>query len=48
MFVFETANRIVVEEPRFRHATYFYEIEEPLPVSCQVIRHLTSGPGLQM
>ncbi len=36
VFVFETANRIVVEEPKFRHATYFFEIEEPLPISCQV------------
>ena len=36
LFVFETANRIVVEEPKFNHATYFFEIEEPLPTSCQV------------
>lgn len=36
LFVFETANRIIVEEPKFSHATYFFEIEEPLPTSCQV------------
>ncbi len=37
VFVFVTANRIVVEEPKFSHATYFFEIEEPLPISCQVL-----------
>ena len=26
---------MVVEEPKFSHATYFFEIEEPLPISCQ-------------
>ena len=35
VFVFETANRIVVEEPKFSHATYFFEIEEPLAICCQ-------------
>lgn len=36
VFVFETANRIVVEKTKREHATYFFEIEEPLAVSCQV------------
>jgi hypothetical protein len=35
VFVFEAANRIVVEKPEFKHATYFFEIEEPLPVASQ-------------
>lgn len=37
MFVFETANRIVVEKPQRWHATYFFEIEEPLPIPCQAL-----------
>ena len=36
VFVFEAANRIVLEKPKYSHATYFFEIEEPLPISCQV------------
>ena len=36
MFVFEGANRIVVEKPCYGHATYFFDLEEPLPVSAQV------------
>ena len=36
MFVFEAANRIVVEKPEYSHATYFFELEQPLPVHAQV------------
>ena len=36
MFVFEAANRIVVEKPCYGHATYFFDLEEPLPVTDQV------------
>ena len=36
MFVSEAGNRIVLEKPKYSHATYFFEIEEPLPISCQV------------
>lgn len=36
VFVFEAANRMVLEKPKYNHATYFFEIEEPLPISCQV------------
>lgn len=36
LFVFEAGNRIVMEKPKYSHATYFFEIEEPLPISCQV------------
>ena len=39
MFVFEAANRIVVEKPEYSHATYFFELEQPLPVHAQVGRH---------
>lgn len=35
VFVFEGANRIVVEKPCYGHATYFFDLEEPLPVSSQ-------------
>jgi hypothetical protein len=37
MFVFEAGNRIVLEKPKYSHATYFIEIEEPLPISCQMM-----------
>ena len=36
--MFEGANRIVVEKPCYGHATYFFDLEEPLPVSAQVCR----------
>ena len=39
MFVFEAANRIVVEKPEYSHATYFFELEQPLPVHAQVKQH---------
>ena len=35
VFVFEGANRIVVEKPCYGHATYFFDLEEPLSVSSQ-------------
>ena len=39
VFVFEAANRIVVEVPEYKHATYFFDLEQPLPVSAQVCRN---------
>lgn len=36
IFVFEKANRIVCEKPEYGHATYFFELEQPMPVSDQV------------
>ncbi|CAL8465089.1 g4624 [Coccomyxa elongata] len=38
VFVFEAANRIVVEKPEYANATYFFDMEEPLPVAAQVQR----------
>ena len=35
--MFESANRIVVEKPNYGHATYFFDLEEPLPVADQVM-----------
>lgn len=48
VFVFEDANRIVVEKPCYGHATYFFDLEEPLPVSAQVQRLIAvlSVPGV--
>ncbi|DBA75526.1 hypothetical protein WJX79_007572 [Trebouxia sp. C0005] len=48
VFVFEGANRIVVEKPCYGHATYFFDLEEPLPVSAQVQRLIAvlSVPGV--
>ena len=37
VFIFESANRIVVEKPNYGHATYFFDLEEPLPVADQVL-----------
>ena len=37
VFIFESANRIVVEKPNYGHATYFFDLEEPLPVADQVM-----------
>ena len=36
VFVLESANRIAVEKPCYGHATYFFDLEEPLSVSEQV------------
>lgn len=36
LFVFEAANRIVVEKPEYANASYFFDLEEPLPVAAQV------------
>lgn len=36
VFVFETAHRIVVETPEYGNATYFFELESPMPVTAQV------------
>lgn len=36
VFVLENANRIAVEKPCYGHATYFFDLEEPLSVSEQV------------
>ncbi|KAL3156076.1 hypothetical protein ABBQ32_013064 [Trebouxia sp. C0010 RCD-2024] len=48
VFVFAKANRIVVEKPCYGHATYFFDLEEPLPVSSQVQRLIAvlSVPGV--
>jgi hypothetical protein len=35
VFVFEACNRIVVEVPEYKFATYFFDLEEPLPVAAQ-------------
>lgn len=45
VFVFEAANRIVVEKPEYANATYFFDMEEPLPVAAQVIHPVPSKPG---
>lgn len=47
MFVFEGANRIVVEKPCYGHATYFFDLEEPLPVSAQVCRFIAPNSNHQ-
>lgn len=36
VFVFEDANRIVVETPEYGHATYIFEMEAPMPAALQV------------
>lgn len=36
VFVFEAAHRIVVETPEYGNATYFFELESPMPVAAQV------------
>ena len=36
VFVFYAANRIVVETPAYGNATFFFEIEQPMPVAQQV------------
>jgi hypothetical protein len=36
VFVFDAANRIAVETPAYGNATFFFEIEQPMPVSQQV------------
>lgn len=36
LFVFDDANRIVWEKPEYGHATYFFELEHPLPIPDQV------------
>ena len=36
MFIFEEANRIVVEKPEYGFATYFFEIENGLSIHAQV------------
>ncbi|KAL3145746.1 hypothetical protein ABBQ38_015126 [Trebouxia sp. C0009 RCD-2024] len=48
VFVFANANRVVVEKPCYGHATYFFDLEEPLPVSSQVQRLIAvlSVPGV--
>ena len=38
LFVFEPCNCLVLETPRYGHATWFFEIEEPMPVEDQVGR----------
>lgn len=38
VFVFEEANRIVVETPEYGHATYIFEMEAPMPAALQVAR----------
>lgn len=43
VFVFEGANRIVVEKPCYGHATYFFDLEEPLPVSSQASSPYSPG-----
>ena len=43
LFVFEPCNCLVLETPRYGHATWFFEMEEPMPVEDQVRRFL---PGL--
>ena len=37
MFVFDAANRIAVETPAYGNATFFFEIEQPMPISLQVM-----------
>ena len=34
--MFHAANRIVVETPAYGNATFFFEIEQPMPVAQQV------------
>lgn len=46
VFVFEAANCIVVEKPEYANATYFFDMEEPLPVAAQVIHPMPSDPSL--
>ena len=36
VFIFEEANRIVVEKPEYGFATYFFEIEAGLSIAAQV------------
>jgi hypothetical protein len=36
IFVFEAANRIVLERPEYGMATYFFEMEQPLSANEQV------------
>lgn len=38
VFVFEVANRIVVETPEYGHATYIFDLESPMPTALQVRR----------
>ncbi|KAK9841156.1 hypothetical protein WJX74_001053 [Apatococcus lobatus] len=40
VFIFEEANRIVVEKPEYGFATYFFEIEDGLSIAAQVCRLL--------
>lgn len=34
--MFEPCNCLVLETPRYGHATWFFELEEPMPVADQV------------
>lgn len=36
IFVFEEQHRIVLETPEYGNATYFFELEAPMPVAAQV------------
>uniref|UniRef100_A0A061RYB6 Uncharacterized protein n=1 Tax=Tetraselmis sp. GSL018 TaxID=582737 RepID=A0A061RYB6_9CHLO len=48
LFVFEAANRIILERPEYGMASYFFEMEEPMSVSDQVARLVScmSVPGI--
>ena len=35
LFVFEQANRIILERPEYGMASYFFEIEEPMSIPDQ-------------
>jgi len=48
IFVFEAANRIVLERPQYGMATYFFEMEQPLSATEQMNRIIAcmSVPGI--
>uniref|UniRef100_A0A7S1T0Z5 Uncharacterized protein n=1 Tax=Tetraselmis chuii TaxID=63592 RepID=A0A7S1T0Z5_9CHLO len=48
IFVFEAANRIVLERPEYGMATYFFEMEQPLSANEQMKRMIAcmSVPGI--
>ncbi|KAL8550171.1 hypothetical protein ACS0TY_008846 [Phlomoides rotata] len=42
IFVFERHNRIVLERPEYGYATYFFELEDSLPIAWQIKRLVIS------
>lgn len=37
IFVFESANVMILETPEYGNATFFFELEQPMPIAAQVL-----------